>query len=131
MLQCMWSEVLFSKLHERQLLDTLGQLLRRVLPSSFVICCSVAVRMVHVAAGSAAHANELRVARYCHPGVSTATLVLAWHTAGFVKLMTVCRRLSDHRFRCRHRSLAVRRQSSVQLWLGCGHQSPRCQLQPA
>ena len=34
MLQCMWSEMLYSKVHERQLLDTLGQLLRRVLPSS-------------------------------------------------------------------------------------------------
>ena len=34
MLQCMWSEVLYSKVHEQQLLDTLGQLLRRVLPSS-------------------------------------------------------------------------------------------------
>ena len=30
MLQCMWSEALFSKVHERQLLDTLGQLTRRV-----------------------------------------------------------------------------------------------------
>ena len=38
LLLCMWKEALCSRVHERQLLDTLGQLLRRVRPPSDGIC---------------------------------------------------------------------------------------------
>ena len=38
LLLCMWSEALCSRVHERQLLGTLGQLLRRVRPSPDGIC---------------------------------------------------------------------------------------------
>ena len=37
LLQCMWSELLYSKVHEGQLLDTLGQLVRRVMLYSLAV----------------------------------------------------------------------------------------------
>ena len=47
LLQCMWSKLLYSKVPERQLLDTLGQLVQRVLPL-LCICSSATVRMLHI-----------------------------------------------------------------------------------
>jgi hypothetical protein len=42
LLLCMWQEALCSRVHPRQLLDTLGQLLRRVRPSPDGTCSSAA-----------------------------------------------------------------------------------------
>ena len=125
LLLCMWKEALCSRVHERQLLGTLGQLLRRVRPSPdgtcSSACCTATVRSLQ---------SRLRITAAVHH----VNFGLAGMTCGGMLQTHVRARYIQRPVMPsvpRRRLSPVWRGSSVRLRLGCGSRSLPCRLQAA